>query len=82
MEHQIQSWHQTAELSRKLEKIPGIGPVTANAFQISRIDRANQRDQSVMASISAKKRSRRVGFYVASAFCKFRFGKLVCAIGV
>ena len=27
MEVQIQAWHRTNTLSRKLEKIPGIGPI-------------------------------------------------------
>jgi transposase len=35
MEHQIQSWHRTNALSRKLEKIPGIGPITASALVAS-----------------------------------------------
>jgi transposase len=41
MEHQIQSWHRTNELSRKLEKIPGIGPVTASALVASVGDARN-----------------------------------------
>ena len=32
MEHQIQCWHRANALSRKLEKIPGIGPITASAL--------------------------------------------------
>jgi transposase len=35
MEHQIQSWHRANTLSRKLEKIPGIGPITASALVAS-----------------------------------------------
>jgi transposase len=41
MEHQIQSWHRTNELSRKLEKIPGIGPITASALVASVGDAKN-----------------------------------------
>jgi transposase len=41
MEQQIQSWHRTTELSRKLEKIPGIGPVTASALVASVGDAKN-----------------------------------------
>jgi transposase len=32
MELQIQAWHHANALSRKLEKIPGIGPITASAL--------------------------------------------------
>lgn len=32
MELQIQMWHRSNPLSRKLEKIPGIGPLTASAL--------------------------------------------------
>jgi transposase len=32
IEAQIQAWHRQSELSRKLEKIPGIGPITASAL--------------------------------------------------
>jgi transposase len=35
MEHQIQCWHRANALSRKLEKIPGIGPITASALVAS-----------------------------------------------
>ena len=41
MEHQIQSWHRANELSRKLEKIPGIGPITASALVASVGDAKN-----------------------------------------
>lgn len=41
MEYQIQSWHRTNALSRKLEKIPGIGPVTASALVASVGDAKN-----------------------------------------
>lgn len=32
LEVQIKAWHRDSELSRKLEQIPGIGPVTASAL--------------------------------------------------
>lgn len=32
LEVQIKAWHRESELSRKLEEIPGIGPVTASAL--------------------------------------------------
>jgi transposase len=32
LEVQIKAWHRGSELSRKLEQIPGIGPVTASAL--------------------------------------------------
>jgi transposase len=35
MEVQIQAWHRSNALSRKLEKIPGIGPITASALVAS-----------------------------------------------
>jgi len=35
MEIQIQMWHRSNPLSRKLEKIPGIGPLTASAMVAS-----------------------------------------------
>lgn len=35
MEHQIQSWHRSNALSRKLEQVPGIGPITASALVAS-----------------------------------------------
>ena len=41
MEHQIQHWHRTNALSRKLEKIPGIGPITASALIASVGDAKN-----------------------------------------
>lgn len=33
LELQIQAWHRSSSLSRKLEKIPGIGPITASGFR-------------------------------------------------
>ena len=41
MEHQIQSWHRTNALSRKLEQVPGIGPITASALVASVGDAKN-----------------------------------------
>jgi transposase len=41
MEHQIQSWHRANALSRKLEQIPGIGPITASALVASIGDAKN-----------------------------------------
>jgi transposase len=41
MEHQIQSWHRANALSRRLEKIPGIGPITASALVASVGDAKN-----------------------------------------
>jgi transposase len=41
MEHQIQSWHRAHELSCKLEKIPGVGPITASALVASIGDAKN-----------------------------------------
>ncbi len=32
MDRQIHAWHRSNELSRQLETIPGIGPITANAL--------------------------------------------------
>jgi len=37
-EAQIRAWHQGSELSRKLEKIPGIGPLAASALVASIAD--------------------------------------------
>jgi transposase len=41
MEHQIEHWHRANALSRKLEKIPGIGPITASALVASVGDAKN-----------------------------------------
>jgi transposase len=38
LEQQILAWHRGSELSRKLEKIPGIGPLTATALVASIAD--------------------------------------------
>ncbi len=38
LEAQIKAWHRSSELSRKLEKIPGIGPLTASALVASIAD--------------------------------------------
>ncbi len=41
LEAQIQIWHRQNEASRKLEKIPGIGPITASALVASIGDAKN-----------------------------------------
>lgn len=41
MEHQIQSWHRANALSRKLEQVPGIGPITASVLVASIGDAKN-----------------------------------------
>jgi len=41
MEVQMQGWHRSNALSRKLEKIPGIGPITASALVASIGDAKN-----------------------------------------
>ena len=41
LEAQIQAWHRSNEASRKLEKIPGIGPITASALVASIGDAKN-----------------------------------------
>jgi transposase len=41
LEVQIQAWHRSNALSRKLEKIPGIGPITASALIASIGDAKN-----------------------------------------
>jgi transposase len=41
MEHQIEHWHRANALSRKLEKIPGIGAITASALVASVGDAKN-----------------------------------------
>ncbi len=38
LEAQIKAWHRSSELSRRLEKIPGIGPLTASALVASIAD--------------------------------------------
>ncbi|MGO4308224.1 IS110 family transposase [Cupriavidus sp. RAF12] len=41
MEAQIQAWHRANALSRRLEKVPGIGPITASALVASVGDAKN-----------------------------------------
>jgi transposase len=41
MEVQIRAWHRANALSRKLEKVPGIGPITASALVASIGDAKN-----------------------------------------
>ena len=38
LEVQIQAWHRSSKMSRRLEKIPGIGPLTASALVASIAD--------------------------------------------
>jgi transposase len=38
LEAQIQAWHRSSAMSRRLEKIPGIGPLTASALVASIAD--------------------------------------------
>jgi transposase len=32
LDHCIQAWHRSSELSRRLEEIPGVGPIVATAL--------------------------------------------------
>jgi transposase len=48
-ERQIVAWHRSSELSRKLEKIPGIGPIAASALVASIAD-ANSFDNGRQVS--------------------------------
>lgn len=41
LEREIELWHRTSEVSRRLETIPGIGPMTASALVASAGDPAN-----------------------------------------
>ena len=41
LEVQIQGWHRETDASRKLAKIPGIGPITASALVASLSDAKN-----------------------------------------
>lgn len=41
LEVQIKAWHRTSEASSKLEKIPGIGPITASALVATMGDAKN-----------------------------------------
>jgi transposase len=41
LDSQTKTWHQSNELSRKLEKIPGIGPITASALVATMGDAKN-----------------------------------------
>jgi transposase len=50
LEVQIQSWHRQNELSTRLEKIPGIGPITATALVASIGDVRNFKDGRQLAA--------------------------------
>ena len=41
LEAQIEAWHRSSEVSRRLETIPGIGPITASALVASAGDPSN-----------------------------------------
>ena len=47
---QIQAWHRANELSRKLESIPGIGPITTSALVASVGDAKNFANGRQMAA--------------------------------
>lgn len=50
LEIQIRTWHQQNEMSRKLEKIPGIGPITASALVASIGDAKNFKNGRQLAA--------------------------------
>jgi transposase len=50
MEAQIVAWHRSHETSRKLEKVPGIGPITASAIVASVGDAKNFTSARQMAA--------------------------------
>ena len=41
LEHEIEVWHRSSEVSKRLEAIPGIGPITASALVASAGDARN-----------------------------------------
>jgi transposase len=50
MEMQIRVWHRSNDCSRKLEEIPGIGPITASALVASIGDAKNFKDGRQLAA--------------------------------
>jgi transposase len=50
LEAQIVAWHRQSEASRKLEQIPGIGPITASALVASLGDAKNFKDGRQVAA--------------------------------
>ena len=50
LEAQIKAWHRASHASRKLEKIPGIGPITASALVASVGDARNFHDGRQLAA--------------------------------
>ena len=50
LEVQIQTWHRENHMSRKLAKIPGIGPITASALVASIGDAKNFKDGRQLAA--------------------------------
>ena len=52
LEAQIKAWHRGSELSRKLEKIPGIGPLTASALVASIADAQQLRQRPAVVGLA------------------------------
>ena len=50
LENQIKLWHRQSELSRRLEKVPGIGPLTASALLASVADARQFKNARQMAA--------------------------------
>jgi transposase len=50
LERQIQAWHRQNDASRRLEQIPGIGPITASALVASVGDASNFQNSRQLAA--------------------------------
>ena len=50
LERQIKSWHRSSELSCKLEKVPGVGPITASALATTIGDARNFKNGRQLAA--------------------------------
>jgi transposase len=50
LEHEIELWHCNSEMSKRLEAIPGIGPITASALVASAGDARNFRNARQFAA--------------------------------
>ena len=50
LEAQIKAWHRADEISRQLERIPGIGPLTASALVASIGDAKNLKNGRQLAA--------------------------------
>jgi transposase len=50
LEHEIELWHRNSEVSKRLEAIPGIGPITASALVASAGDARNFRNARQFAA--------------------------------